>query len=274
MLKSWKKILLTLSILALSYGCANAEVLEFAQVGDVHYTYGNQDLDKYLYFLNLSLRKKNVDFAVFLGDNVDKSTEENVIGLMRCLYPWRIPYYLVLGNNDAHKLNGLEKEVYLDIVTTFNHNQKDRANYYYFKPNSDFICVVLDDTPDFAPSNHGEVSDEQLVWLDNLLTKYSKKMFIIFQHSPLNPPREEFKLSMLNSDKYREVIKKHSNIVLMSSGHYHQDSIQKDDSGIWHISAPAFSEAPHSYQMIKITYDEKNIKSSKDITVDVTRVKV
>ncbi len=274
MLKFLKKTVFIFLLSAFFQTNANAEVLEFAQIGDVHYTYGNQENDKYLYFLNLSLKKKNADFAVFLGDNVDKSTEENVIGLMSCLYPWRIPYYLVLGNNDAHKLNGLEKDVYLDIVTTFNHNQKDREKYYYFKPNSDFICVVLDDTPDFAPSNHGEVSDEQLIWLDKLLTKYSKKMFIIFQHSPLNPPREEYKLSMLNTDKYREVIKKHSNIVLMSSGHYHEESIKQDDKGIWHISAPAFSDLAHSYQLVKITYDEKNIKSPKDVSVEVIRVKV
>ncbi len=274
MLNFVKRLLFIFVFFMLLQISVKAEVLEFAQIGDVHYSYGNQNTDKYLYFLNLSLRKNNVDFAVFLGDNVDKSTEENVIGLMRCLYPWRIPYYLVLGNNDAHKLNGLEKDVYLDIVTTFNHNQKDREKFYYFKPNSEFICVVLDDTPDFAPSNHGEVSDEQLVWLDNLLTKYSKKMFIIFQHSPLNPPRDEYKLSMLNTDKYRQVIQKHSNIVLMSSAHYHQDSVKQDDKGIWHISAPAFSDSLPSYQMIKITYDEKNIKSPKDVTVEVTKVRV
>lgn len=274
MLRKLHKLFLTLFCLLLMPLSIHAEMLEFAQIGDVHYVYGNHELDKYLYFLNLSLKKRNIDFAVFLGDNVDKSTEENVIGLMRCLYPWRIPYYLVLGNNDAHKLNGLEKQEYLDIVTTFNHNQKDRANFYYFKPNSNFICVVLDDTPDFAPSNHGELSDEQLVWLDNLLTKYSKKLFLIFQHSPLNPPREEYKLSLLNTDKYRDMLKKHSNVVLMSSGHYHQESIKQDDNGIWHISAPAFYEFPHSYQMITIKYDEKNIKSPKDIIVEVKRVKV
>ena len=274
MLNLLKNILFIIVVLMLFNIKAYSEVLEFAQVGNVNYVYGNQDLDKYLYFLNLSLKKQNADFAVFLGDNVGKSTEDNVIGFMSCLYPFRIPYYIVLGNNDAHKLNGIEKNTFLDIVTTFNHNQKDRESYYYFKPNSDFICVVLDDTPDFAHSNHGEVSDEQLLWLDNLLSKYHKKMFIIFQHSPLNPPREEVKLSMLNSDKYREVIKKHSNIVLMSSGHYSQDAISKDEDGIWHISTPAFFEFPHIYQLIKITYDEKNLKSPKDVTVNVTKIKV
>ena len=269
-----KKTLLSVLLFATVYTSVNAKEFEFAQVGAIRYDYQDLALGRYLYFLNLSLIKRNVEFTVFLGDNVVKSTEENVIGLMRCLYPWHIPYYIVLGNNDAHKLNGLEKEVYLDIVTTFNHNQKDGEKYYYFKPNSDFICVVLDDTPDFAHSNHGEVSDEQLEWLDNLLTKYSKKMFMIFQHSPVTPPRDDYKLSMLNSEKYREILNKHKNIVLMSSSHYNQESIIRDENGIWHISAPAFFESPHLYQMIKVTYDEKNLKSPFDVNIEVISVKV
>ncbi len=250
-----------------------SNVLEFAQISDVHYTMENTNLDQYLYFLSLSLKKRNMDFAVFLGDNVDKSREEDVISFMRAVHSIKIPYYLVLGNNDAHKLSGIEKDIYLDIVSTFNRNQ-DKKNYYYFKPNSHFICVVLDDTPDFAPSNHGEVSDEQITWLDNLLTKYPKRLFLIFEHSPLLPPRIEYKYSMLNTEKYKSMLNKHSNIVLISSGHYHQEAVQEDENGVRHISAPAFKDIPHSYQIIKIIYDEKTYKTPKDVEVTVTKIKV
>ena len=251
-----------------------AEELTFAQVGDVRYSLDNGYLDKYLYFLSSSIRKKFPEFVVFLGDNVNKSREEDVIGFMRAIHPIKIPYYVVLGKSDAHRLSGLEKETYLDIVTTFNRNQEDGLKYYYFKPNSDFICVVLDDNPDFAPSKHGEITDEQIVWLDDLLTKYPKRLFLIFHHSPLLPPRVEYKLSMINTDKYRALLKKHSNILLVSSGHYHQESIQTDEQGVRHISAPAFTNIPHSYQMIKIIYDEKTLKSPKDIEIVVSKVKV
>ncbi len=268
-----KKIFLTLLALMLMQGFCSAKVLEFAQISDVHYAIENQSLDKYLFFLSLSLRKKNPDFAVFLGDNVDKSREEDVISFMRAIHSIRTPYYIVLGNNDAHRLSGIEKEVYLDIVSTFNRNQ-DEKKYYYFKPNGDFICVVLDDTPDFAPSNHGEITDEQISWLDNLLTKYPNKLFLIFHHSPVLPPRTEYKLSMLNTEKYTSMLKKHSNIILISSGHYHQEALNEDENGVRHISAPAFKDTPHSYQIIKIIYDEKTYKSPKDVEITVTNVKV
>ncbi|MBQ9246294.1 metallophosphoesterase [bacterium] len=269
-----KRIVFSIVSLMLFYSCANADVLEFAQVSDTHYTLENTVLDRYLYFLSLSLKKQNPDFVVFLGDNVDKSKEENVIGFMRAIHSINTPYYIVLGKNDAHKLSGIEKDIYLDIVTTFNRNQREKDKYYYFKPNSKFICVVLDDNPDFAPSKHGEIPDEQIEWLDKLLTKYPNKLFLIFHHSPLVPPRVEYKLSMINTEKYSAMLQKHDNVLLISSGHYHQEATQTDERGVRHISAPAFKDIPHSYQMIKIIYDEKTLKSPKDIEVIVTKVKV
>lgn len=263
-------VFLCLSILSPSY----SEELVFAQVSDVHYSLDDASMGKYLYFLTSSISKKNPDFAVFLGDNVKKSREEDVIGFMQSIYSLHIPYYIVLGNRDAHRISGIEKEVYLDIVTTFNHNQKENQKYYSFKSNSDFICVVLDATPDFAPSKHGQISDEQLNWLDALLTKYPKKMFLIFHHCPLLPPRIEYQRSMLTPERYQKIIDKHSNVVLISSGHYYQDSVTTDEKGIRHISAPSFKDMPYSYQLVKVIYDPRKHKSAKDVEVIVDRVKI
>ena len=272
--KKIRKIFFSILALLIMQVGSFADILEFAQVSDVHYSLKNSQLEKYLYFLSLSLRKKQPDFVMFLGDNVDKSKEEDVIGFMRTIHAIRQPYYLVLGKTDAHSLNGIEKQVYLDIVTTFNRNQDDNKNYYYFKPNGDIVCVVLDDSSNFAPSNHGEIPDEQLKWLENLLLKYPKRLFLIFQHSPILPPRNEYKLSMLNSEKYQKLLNTYNNILLVSSGHYHQSSIQTDEKGIRHISAPAFKDMPHSYQMIKIIYNKDSYKSPKDVEITVTPVKV
>lgn len=269
-----KRLFFLASLLLMFSSCSYADMLEFAQIGDVHYTLSNSELDRYLYFLSLSIKKSEPDFAVFLGDNIDKSREENVIGFMRAVYPIKVPYYIVLGSNDAYKLDGVEKEVYLDIVSAFNNNQDDGKKYYYFKPNSDFICVVLDNTSDFARSTHGQVSDAQLEWLENLLEKNPKKLFVIFHHVPLVPPRIEYKLSMLNTEKYENLIKKYKNIVAVSSGHYHQSAVIEDDNGVKHISAPAFRDEPHSYQLIKIQYDKNKYKSPKDVVITVDEVKV
>lgn len=267
-------ILISLVFIFNSNAMANTKELSFAQVSDVHFSLSDSYLAKYLYFLKGSISKRNPDFVIFLGDNVDKSREENIIGFMQSVYSLRLPYYIVLGNNDAHQMFGVEKEIYLDIVTTFNHNQKENQRNYYFFPNKDVVCVVIDATPDFAPSKHGEISDEQIEWLDKLLEKYPKKIFLIFQHCPLVPPRVEYQLSMLNAEKYRDMLNKHENIVLICSGHYHQESVFKDEKGIRHISAPAFIDVPHSYQFIKLIYSKKLFKIPKNVEVIVENVKV
>ena len=269
-----RRISISLLALLLMQVHSFAKEIEFAQVSDIHYTLKNSTLDKYLYFLSLSISKKQPKFVMFLGDNVEKSQEENVIGFMRMIHSIREPYYLVLGNKDAHSLNGIDKEVYLDIVTTFNRNQENDKSFYYFRPNKDVVCVVLDDSSNFAMSSHGEIPDEQLIWLEKLLKKNSKKLFLIFHHTPVLPPRDDYKLSMVNTEKYQEILNKYNNILLISSGHYHQGAVQTDEKGIRHISAPAFKNMPHSYQLIKIKYDKKSYKSPKNVEITVTPVKV
>lgn len=269
-----KKASIFLCAFLMMQNFCNAEVLEFAQVSDVHYALSNKDMDRQLYFLSLSLKKRQPEFLMFLGDNVDKSREEDVIGFMRAIHGIRTPYYLVLGKRDAHRISGIEKEVYLDIVSTFNRNQNSDEKYYYFKPNSDFVCVVLDDSSDFAPSSHGEIPEEQLQWLENLLIKYPKKLFLIFHHTPIIEPRVEYKNTMLNAENYKALLKKYPNIISISSGHYHQSALQTDENGIRHISAPAFKDMPHSYQLIQVIYDKESYKSPKDVQVTVTNVKI
>jgi predicted MPP superfamily phosphohydrolase len=70
--KLLKKTFLSFLVLLLLQNIVCADTIEFAQISDVHYSYENKILDKYLYFLSLSLKKKYPDFAIFLGDNVDK----------------------------------------------------------------------------------------------------------------------------------------------------------------------------------------------------------
>ena len=132
MLKFIQNFLVMLAVFVLIQNTAFSDMIEFAQVGDVHYTLGDDISDKYLYFLSSSLRKKSPEFVVFLGDNVDKSKEENVIGFMCAIHSINFPYYIVLGKNDAHSFSGLEKEIYLDIVSAFNSNQDSKKKYYFF----------------------------------------------------------------------------------------------------------------------------------------------
>lgn len=270
-MKRLKLILLLFLSFFTFANCALAKEITFAQISDIHYSADNLDMKKYLYFLKLSLAKENPNFAVFLGDNVDKSNEKDIINFMNDISSIETPYYITLGNHDAYTVSGVDKQRYVDIVQAFNKNQKYiKKPYYYFKPNKDIICVVLDVNSNFSPSKHGFMYDEQVEWVDKLIGENPNKLFIIFQHVPIVPPREEYDRSLLDSEKYAAVLKKHSNIILVSAGHYHEESVKKDENGVMHVCAPPFKYLPASYQIIKVIYGENQQKPQ----ITVTNVKV
>lgn len=269
MKKSALIFLLLLFFFTLANSCFAKEIT-FAQISDIHYSTDKLDMKKYLYFLKLSLSKEAPNFVVFLGDNVDKSNEKDIISFMNEISSIEMPYYVALGNHDAYTVSGVDKQRYIDIVQAFNRNQKYNKSYYYFKPNKDIICAVLDVSFNFSPSKHGYMYDEQVEWVDKLLSENPNKLFIIFQHVPIVPPRKEYDRSLLDTEKYAAVLKKHSNIIILSAGHYHVESVKNDENGIMHICAPPFKYLPASYQLIKVIYGENQQKSQ----ITVTNVKV
>ena len=262
---------------------ASSKTIRFAQLTDIHYL--PQDVktqsaraiagsDKNLYFAVNSINKQDVNFTVFLGDNIDKSNSDNLEGFLKLANNIASPYYLVLGNHDVHKIGGITKEDYMTLVRKYNKNQKSPLPYYVFKPNNDILCVVMDGATPFAPSKHGVYTEEKVNWLDSLLTKNRKKIVLIFQHFPLLPPTDNVSHSALESDDYMDLLIKHQNIALISSGHYHSDRVQVDDDGIYHISVPALVNTPSTYEVVNFKYKKYNGKGRPDFKIDIERIKL
>ncbi|UKI42183.1 MAG: metallophosphoesterase [Candidatus Melainabacteria bacterium] len=81
------------------------------------------------------LNKMNdLDFVVFLGDNIEKSNKESLKSFLNIVNSLNKPYYLVLGNQDAHKIAGITKDEYIDVVLNYNKNQKAFSSNYMFIP--------------------------------------------------------------------------------------------------------------------------------------------
>lgn len=254
-----------------------AKQLKFAQISDVNYSHSDFSQDEmgenYQVFdwLIRSLNINSPKFVVFLGDNVEKSREENVVGFLNKANSLLMPYYITVGNKDSHQISGLKKEDFWQIVQKNNKfNKKSEKTYYSFPINSKFIGIVLDGAVPFVQSNHGIFSDEQLTWLDEELKKNRKKKVLIFQHFPLIDPIEKSSYTMLYKEKYEAVIKKYDNIVLISSGHYDASKITVDEKGVYHISTPSINTPDYVYNLITIEYKKIPFRKLKikDIKVD------
>ena len=85
MKKSALIFLLLLAFFTLANSCFAKEIT-FAQISDIHYSTDKLDMKKYLYFLKLSLSKEAPNFVVFLGDNLDKSNEKDIISFMNEIF--------------------------------------------------------------------------------------------------------------------------------------------------------------------------------------------
>ena len=259
-----------------------AKTLKFAQLTDIHFSpegknESSRDVSysaKNLMFAINSINKQDVSFAVFLGDNIDKSRPENLLAFLRTTQSLKIPYYLVIGNHDSYKLTGIPKEDYVKAIKLYNQNVKSDKPYYYFCPNKDVIAIVVDGATTFAPSTHGLYTPEMLNWLDNVLTKNQDKIALIFQHFPLIPPEDNYSHTTLYPDKYLELLIKHKNIALISSGHFHSDKVTIDENGIYHISVPSLLAKPSIYEVVEINYEKQRFQNPTDVKININRIPI
>ena len=181
------KYFLTILLLFISLS-ANAKTLNFALVSDVHYDLNNgtklttsqKALDGFIARIN----EGDYDFVVFLGDNIDKSKKEVLESFLNTIKNIKVPYYIVLGNTDAHKISGLTKAEYMEIVKKQNKYQNSLNASYTFSPSAGIECIVLDGTSSFMPSNHGIFTDKTLQWYDKTLKQNKDKTVLVFQHVP------------------------------------------------------------------------------------------
>lgn len=244
------------SVLMLA-GKTAAENIKFAQITDTHLSASNPYTSRVLKSAVEDINNQpEISFVVFTGDNIANPKEEDLRQFLKVVKGLKIPYYIVLGNSDVYKSNGLSKARYYEIIREANifklHNQKS-SNYIFKKGN--FVFVLVDGAKEVVPGTIGYYRKDTLDWLDEILTKYKKKDVVIFQHFPVEYPKEvESRLKSHRTYKvedYRAVLAKHHNVLAILTGHFHINSEMMND-GIYHISSPSLLTIPQSYKIIDI----------------------
>lgn len=271
-----KKIILTI-LLFFMISPVFAKELNIVQVTDIHLSTSGQtesgrnvtDSAKNLKLAVLSINKlKKVDFVMFSGDLIDQSDPKQLVEFFKIVRELKHPYYVLMGNHDVHSIAGMPKEMFLEIVSKANPNQKKATENYAFYPKRGFIVAVVDGAVPMMPSAHGYFSHNALTWLDKTLTENEKEAVIIFQHYPLIPPRDNPSHEVLNTKQYNTILGKHQNVILIASGHFHAKKVQKDENGVIHISTPALINAEREYRVINIKYDKPLFSDVKNIEVN------
>lgn len=251
---------------------ADAKTLKFALVSDIHYesNYGSKLTisQKALNGFVARINEGDYDFVVFLGDNIDKSRKENLESFLRTIKEIKVPYYIVLGNSDAHKISGMTKQEFMEIVKKKNPHQNSLSPSYTFSPSAGIECIVLDGTSSFMPSTHGIFTDKTLEWYDKTLKNNKNKKVLVFQHVPYNEPFEDPSHDILDKYQYKYILDKHNNIFLIASGHYHKSAFDKDEKGTNHVSIPALYQPPFQFVDMEIKYTKLPFAKAKNLKLN------
>lgn len=247
-----KNIIISVLLIFLGLtGIAPAGEIKFVQVTDTHYTveneYSHKVLEKAVKDINAL---ENISFVIFTGDNINDPKPVDVQEFIKTVNKLNVPYYLVLGNHDVFKSNGLSKQRYFEIVKENNIFYKYKTPNYVFKK-GEFVFIVVDGAKEVIPGSTGYFKKDTLAWLDKQLTKYAKNPVIICQHFPLIEPKPSKSHYTYKSDEYMELLKKHNNVIALLSGHYHLNS-EKMQDGIYHINSPSLLASPNNYKIIDI----------------------
>jgi len=280
----YRYLILLISLIFFSKSVC-AEQLKFVQITDNHLSqngsnYQGRNIRESVQILKNAVKSvnnlKDIDFVVFSGDNIDTPNEEDLNLFCKIIKKLRKPYYIVIGDHDVSPHGRLNKSKYFKIIKKQDKHQKSSEPQYYFSPDKNFIVIAMDGVLDGIRSPHGYYSEEDLAWLDEVLTKYKKKKAIIFQHFPLIAPYKNKSHTTIEPEAYFDLLSRHKNVIAILSGHYHGGNKIVLQDGIYHISTPALVNAPYNYRVIEINYDKKILFSNTpkfDLETRIIQVK-
>lgn len=278
-----KKILILAMMLIMSASCVFAKTINTAVVSDIHLKpsddpYVFTESEKNLIFAVESINKnKDIDFTVFLGDNIDKSTPESLESFMNIVKNLKKPYYMVFGNHDAYHAGGIDKDDFIKEVCKYSKYQDKKETSFYFKAGKKAYGLVADGSSYVVPGRHGRYLPELLKEIERLFKHKKTSIILIYQHFPLVDPNDNPSHTTLDKENYLKLISKYKNIVYIATGHFHHEKVTVDENGIYHISVPALgsragTEGSGKYQIIKTDYNPRFLKKPDNVKVEVIDV--
>lgn len=185
-----------------SYYTKNNEIVKFGFITDVHcYSKFNKEINKWEVnwrcsrpleeFVDRMNNKFKPDFVVENGDFVDGRDKKGQDGFWKANEIYNkinFPKYHVLGN---HETTNMTKEEWLNVVGY------EKEYYYYDVKSYRFIVLdgnnvevpegsgnIIDMSPTTPHSYKGMIDNEQMIWLEELLSKSDGLKKIVFIHEP------------------------------------------------------------------------------------------
>lgn len=254
--------------------------LDFIHITDTHISTDRQDtpykaLGSSSVLLENAVKKinkiKGLDFVLFTGDLVDSATYDNYLEYYKILSKLNYPTLNAFGNHDFS--GDLSKEEVLDTVRKYNPNYTFSDSFYAFSPKTDYRIIILDGTIKSATTSNGELSAEQLQFVDNEIAQNKDKIIVIAIHFPPVEPFVAKEHTLLNANELNEILFKYKNPIIVLSGHYHATKIRSFGNLVY-VSTPSLVTYPMAFRRIKIVNYKDRVSYKFDfIETDLENIK-
>jgi len=202
------------------------------------------------------LEHTDVKFVLHGGDMIDKTSSQNIALAAELFAQLPVPTYLCLGNHDVTENNAID--LWMKYGNTFFKNN----NYFYSIVYSDYAIHVMPchwcEKTNFwskTGSQKPYFLDDQIEYLDKIISKNSDKIHIVLTHAPVfglpisqtgftepyHPSTELFK------NKMTELAKRYSSLKIVLGAHNHMNMCVKYSDSTF-ITTSSFSEAPFDFK--------------------------
>ena len=156
------------------------------------------------------------DAVLFTGDLTDFGRPEEYDNLARILEPLSMPVFLMPGNHD-------DPEAMRFKFPRHAYMWQRRGKLDYVIENLAVRIVALDST--IRGKSGGEITAEQLAWLDETLAAAPDRPTIVALHHPpfWTGIGHMDRMALENPDALEAVIRRHSQVERVLSGHLHRN---------------------------------------------------
>jgi hypothetical protein len=211
------------------------------------------------------LNHLNLDFVLFGGDQVDLVGEDEVnwqlfIDIVQGL---NCPWSFILGERDV------SGSIAVDKLKTYGRDWKGKGlsgNQPYWSQDivSGVHLIGLDTS--VPNSEMGELSAEQLAWLQDDLNQHKRQFVIVASHHPLlppdpydgGPPWDDYLVPQAATA--REILASSPYVRLALSGHIYANKIQRERD-IWYLSCPSLDVFPCSFKVLHVDADGTTVET-------------